>query len=104
MPKKYKKARHSIRNVSKKYLSKIITEFEKLPYEGYDKKSPKHEPTDSYFYLVRQLEKCVMRADALNSDVYSIRTKMTATKQIPTSPVCSMYKSESKEFLVEENL
>ena len=49
-PQKYKKSRYAIRNCSKKDLSKIIREFEifeKLPYE---KKRPKHEPTDSYFY------------------------------------------------------
>ena len=32
-PKKYKKARYAIGNVSKKDLSKIIKEFEKLPYK-----------------------------------------------------------------------
>ena len=37
--------------------------FEKLPYE---KKRPKNEPTDSYFYLERQLAKCMMRSDTLN--------------------------------------
>ena len=50
---KYKKARYSIRNVSKKDLSKIIREFEKLPYESYERKRPKNEPADSYFYLTR---------------------------------------------------
>ena len=43
---KYKKARYAIGNFSKKDLSKIIREFEKLPYENYEKKRPKHEPTD----------------------------------------------------------
>ena len=46
---KYKKARYAIGNVSKKYLSKIIREFDKLLYESYERKSPKHEPTDGYF-------------------------------------------------------
>ena len=32
---KYKKARYAIVNVSKKELSKIIREFEKLPDESY---------------------------------------------------------------------
>ena len=50
-PHNYKKSRYSIRNARKKYLSNIIREFEKLPYKSYEKKSPKHEPTDSYFYL-----------------------------------------------------
>ena len=65
---------YAILNVSKKDLSKIIREFEKLPYESYEKKRPKHEPTDSYFYPAIQLAKCMMRADALNSDNYPVRT------------------------------
>ena len=32
MPQKYKQSRYAIGNFSKKDLSKIITEFEKLPY------------------------------------------------------------------------
>ena len=46
-PHEYKKARYAIGNVSKKGLSKIIREFEKLPYEIYEKKRPEHEPTES---------------------------------------------------------
>ena len=41
-PHKYKKERYAIGNVSKKDLSKIIREFEKLPYEIYEKKRTKH--------------------------------------------------------------
>ena len=44
----YKKTRHAIRNVSKKDLSKIIRDFEKLPCESYEKKRPKHEPTSPH--------------------------------------------------------
>ena len=73
-PHKYKKSRYAIVNVSKKDLSNIIREFEKLPYKSYERSSPKHEPTDSYFYLVIHLVKCMMRADALNLDVYPVRT------------------------------
>ena len=51
-----------------KELSKIIREFEKFPYKSYKRKSPKHDPTDSYFYLSRHLAKCMTRVDALNSD------------------------------------
>ena len=65
-PHRYKKARYNIVNASKKNLSKIIREFEKLPYESYEKKRPKHKPTGSYLYLERQLKKCMMRSDALN--------------------------------------
>ena len=50
-PKRYKKSRYSIRNVSMKDLSKIIREFETFTYKSYEKRRPKHEPTNSYFYL-----------------------------------------------------
>ena len=73
-PQKYKKAKYAIGNVSKKDLSKIIKEFEKLPYEIYDKKRTKHGPTYSYFYQARQIAKCTMRADAFNSHIYPVRT------------------------------
>ena len=48
--KKKKKKRYASTNVSMKYLSKIIKDFEKFPYEGYVQKRPKHEPTDSYIF------------------------------------------------------
>ena len=88
-PKKYKKAIYAIRNVIKKDLSKIIREFEKLPYKSYERRSTKYERTDSYFYPSRQLVKCMMRSDALNSHIYPVRTEITATKHIPISHVCS---------------
>ena len=47
MPKKYTKARYSIGNVSKKDLSKIIRDFDKFSYKGYERRRPKHENTDS---------------------------------------------------------
>ena len=50
-PKKYKKARYIIGNVSKREISKNIREFKTLPYKSSERKRPKHEPTDSYFYL-----------------------------------------------------
>ena len=43
---KYKKASYAIINVSKKDLSKIIKDFEKIKKLPYEKKWPKHEPTD----------------------------------------------------------
>ena len=45
--KKYKNARYAIVNVSKKDLSKIIKEFEKIEKLPYEKKRPKYEPTKS---------------------------------------------------------
>ena len=99
-----KKARYAIINFSNKEISKIITEFGKLPYKSYDRRRPKHEPTDSYFYLSRYLVKCMMRADSLNSHVYHVRMEMASTKQIPILHVFSTYKSELKEFLFNETI
>ena len=103
-PKKYKKSRYAIRNFIIKELSRIIREFDKLPYKSYERRRPKHEPNYSYFCLAGQLVKCIMRADALNSHVFPVRTEMTGTKQITISHVCSTDKSESEQFLVDENL
>ena len=75
---KTKKARYAIGNVSEKDLSKIIREFDKFDQLPYEKKSTKHEPTDSYVYLARQLAECMMRSDTLNSHDYGGYTKMTA--------------------------
>ena len=46
----------------------------------------------------------MIRAGALNSYNYPVRTEMTGTKHIPTSHNCSTDESELKEFLVEEIL
>ena len=56
-----------------KDLSKIIMEFENLPYKDYVRKRPKHEPTNSYFYLARQLAKCMMRAYEFNLYIDAVR-------------------------------
>ena len=87
-----------------KNFSKIIREFDRLPYKIYERRRPKHEPTDSYFYLARQLEKFMMRADALNLESYPVIVEMTGVKHIPILHVCYMDSSESKEFLVDKTL
>ena len=91
---KYKKSRYATTNVSMKHLTKNIKEFEKLPYKGYVRKSTKHEPTDSYFYLAIQVAKCIMINDALNLHVDPVRTEMTGTKNIPILHVCDLNESE----------
>ena len=101
---KYKKASYVIINVSKNDLLKIIRGFENIPYEIYEKKRPKHDPTDRYFYISRQLVKCMMRVDALNSHGYPERTEMITRKHILTLHLCSTDKSELKEFPVDETL
>ena len=49
IPKKYKKARYAIGNFSMRELLRVIRDFEKLPHKTYEKRRPKHEPTNSYF-------------------------------------------------------
>ena len=56
---------------------KIIKDFEKIEKLPYEKKRPKHDPTDSYFNLARQLAKCMMRSDNLNWHNHGGYTKMT---------------------------
>ena len=84
--------------------SKLIREFDKSPYKSYERRRPKHERTESYFYLARQLAKCMMRADVINLHVYPVRTETAATKQIMISHICSTYKSKLKELLVNKSL
>ena len=68
-PKKYKKARYAIVNVSMKELSNKIKEFEKIVKGPYVKRIPKHEPTSSYFHLVVCLGECMMRCGENNHRV-----------------------------------
>ena len=75
---KYKKARYAIGNVSKKDLLKIIKEFEKTGKLPYEKSIPKHEPTPSYFHLVRQLARCMMRFHEPNRHVYGSYVENTS--------------------------
>ena len=85
-------------------LSKIIRDIEKLPYKNYESRRPKHDPTDSYFYLDGHIANCMMRADALNSHVDPVRTEITGAKHIPISHIFSGDDNESKEFLVDKYL
>ena len=97
---KYKKERYAIGNVSEKDIFKIIREFEEFEKLPYEKKRPKHEPTLSYFHLVRQLAKCTMRCDKLNRHDQDSYTEMTA----PSSNANVMDEDESKEIIVHKTL
>ena len=44
-----KNSRYAINNVIMRDLSKIVKEFERLPYKGYVRNRPKHETTNIYF-------------------------------------------------------
>ena len=46
----------------------------------------------------------MMRADALNSHIYPVRTEMTGTKQIPISHVFPTDEIELEEFLFDKTL
>ena len=99
-PQGYKKARYAIRNVSEKDISNIIKKFEKIEKLTYENERPKHEPTESYFHLARQLSKCMMRSDNLNWYNHVGYTKITA----PYSNVIVTNKGESKRSIVNEQL
>ena len=79
---------------------KIIKDFEKIGKLPYGKRVPKHEPTTSYFNLVRQLAKCTMVSDELNRHVYGSYTE----KNDPPSNVNFTDEDESKEIIVHETL
>ena len=66
---KYQKAKYAIGNFSEKDFLKIIKEFEKIGKLPYEKKMLKHEPTPSYFQLVRQLATCILRSDEINQHI-----------------------------------
>ena len=97
---KYKKARYAIGNASEKYIFKSTKEFEKIEKLLYEKKSPKHEPTECYFYLEKQLANCMIRSDTFNWHDYSSYTKMTA----PFLNVYSKDEGKSKRSDVNEKL
>ena len=75
---KYKKTRYAIGNVSEKDLSKIIKEFKKIGKLPYEKRIPKHEPTSSYYHLVRCIVNCMMRSDEHNRHVHGSYAEETA--------------------------
>ena len=85
---------------SKKDLSNITKEFEKIEKLPYEKKRTKHEPTESYFHLARHLEKCMMRSDNLNWHDHGGYTEMTA----PYLNVNVTDEEESKRIIVHKSI
>ena len=67
------------------------------------RKITKHEPSDSYFYLARQLDKFMMRYDTFNFHVDPERTEMTSPQWIPILKVYSSDKSKSKGVITDKN-
>ena len=97
---KYKKARYAIGNVSEKDLSRIIKKFEKIEKLPYEKRIPKHEPTESYFHPAREIVKCMMRSNKLNWYGHGGYTQISALY----SNVIVRNRSESKHSIVNEKL
>ena len=97
---KYKKARYAIGNVSKKDLSNIIKEFEKIDKVPYVKRIPKHEPTSSYYHLVRCIAECTMRSDEHNRHVHGSYVEETD----PSLNVNVTNEDESKSIIVHKTL
>ena len=96
--KKYKKASYAIGNVSMRDLSNKIKEFENFVKVPHLKKTPKHEPTLSYFHLVECLRKCMMRSRENNHHVHDGYEKEMA----PSSDVNDTDEGESKNSIVHK--
>ena len=64
------KKKYAIGNVSMKDLSNKIKESEKIVKVPHLKRTPKHEPTSSYFHLVVCFGECMMRCGEKNHHVY----------------------------------
>ena len=78
----------------------MIKEFEKIGKLPYEKRIPKHDPTPTYFHLVRQLAKYMMRSDQLNQHVHGNYTGNTD----PSSNVNVTDEDESKEIVVHKTV
>ena len=99
----------AITDVSLRDIFEIIKEFEYFPYQFYVRKGSKNVPTDGYFYISKQLEKCMMR---FNICIGPVSTQMTNTRKInssdmsrqniPNSQVCSLDNIESKRIKVDK--
>ena len=87
-------------NVSKKDLSKIIKEFEKIGKVPYVKSILKHDPTSSYFHLLRCIAECMIISDEHNRHVHGSYAEETA----PSSNVNVTDEDESKEIIVHKTL
>ena len=97
--KNIKKARFEITEVSLKDIYNIIKEFKDVPYKDYTRKSSKHMPTYSYFYLARKLAKCRMSDSHVPVRTQKMSTQNMSnsnmsTQKIPNLHLCSTDESE----------
>ena len=64
------------------------------------KRIPKHEPTSSYYHIVRCIAECMTRSDEQNRHVHGTYAEETD----PSSNVNDTDEDESKEIIVHKNL
>ena len=84
--------------------SKINKDFEHFPYKGYVLKSPKHEPTEIYSYLSRQIDKRMVRSGAFNLHIEHVRTGIKGMQEILISHVFDMDEIKSKGIIADKHL
>ena len=78
----------------------IIKEFEKIEKLPYEKKRSKHESTESYFRLARQLAKCMMISDNHNWNNHGICIEMTE----PSLNATATDGDESKRIILHKTV
>ena len=74
--------------------------FEKIGKLLCEKRILKYDPTPSYFHVVRQLAKCMMRSDQLNRRNHGSYAEETD----PSSNIIVMDTDKSKEIIVHKTL
>ena len=83
-----------------KDLSNIIKEFEKIVKVNYVKRTPKHEPTSSYYHLVRCIAECMMISDNRIGTCTSVLRKRLLRYQT----LMLRTRTNKKEIIVHETL
>ena len=84
-----------------KDLSNKIKDFEKIVKLPYVKRTPKHEPTSSYFHLVVCIAECMMRCSEDNNKVHDVHDGYEE-EMAPSSNVNVTDKDESNKSIVHK--
>ena len=58
-PNKKQKSRTAINDITNQYCRKLLKQFNNSPYLGYKKKQIHNEPTEAYFFLIKQVPKLI---------------------------------------------
>ena len=53
-------ARFSITDITKQYFRKLIKKFNSSPFIGFKIKQVHNEPTEAYFFLIKQITKTII--------------------------------------------